>query len=498
MKKLAAVCVSLALIIAWQFPAVSADPPGTADPEVLNLIEKLGSARFAEREQAGRQLEAMGPNVLETLRTAMQHEDSEISGRAGRLVARLEEQILTQKMLTAKKVRLVVRNVSVVDAVSELSRLSGYQLDLAGSREAVNERKITLDTGEVTYWEAFQQLCQNAALTETIAPPPVTVEQLSFRKGGKGGVIQVPYEQPRQLPRTITLTDGKPRRAPVCLQGSVRIQALPGPMPISAGEMQFVIDVSAETRLLEFGAIGIPFFTKIIDDRGQTLSMIEPEIVADADGVNPVRFAGNGNGNINGIMIVNGNVVQLGGSPIPTNPVQRSVPVRIKLGEKEAKTLKEVSGKLTVQALNEPEILVRVKDISGTAGRSFAGKDGHALHMQAVEKREDGSYRISLAVENPGMQMDPFGLRNVRLRGNFNSSLPSGAPTAMPTMIDTDGKEHTAEVISQMTGRTAEGQTVLNAVLDYRPSAEPAQLVLRGQRLVLFSVPFTLKDVPIQ
>ena len=241
--------------------------------------------------------------------------------------------------------------------------------------------------------------------------------------------------------------------------------------------MQILIDVSAETRLQEFGIVGVPFLSKIVDDHGQTLSVAETE-AADPSGVNTVRFGGlgngNGNGNFNAMIIVNGNMVQVAGNPIPTLSVQRSVAVRVKLGEKSAKYLKEVSGKLSVQALNAPEVLVKVDGVLGAAGQSFVGKDGNAIHMQTVEKLEDGSYRIRLAVENPAMQ-DPFALRNMRGRGNWNGNfnnnvgIPVGLQAAMPRLMDAAGKEFLAEIASQGTTLNANGQVVQNAVLVYRP-----------------------------
>jgi hypothetical protein len=498
MKKLASVCVALSFVLGWHFQAnfVSARSLETAEQEqVRNLIVALGSSSFAEREQAAKGLDAMGPLALDALRAAMKHQDSEISGRAARLVAVLEERILTSRMLAGKKLRLNVKNVSVFEAINELARLSENRLDVVGNRPAL-ERKITLDTGEVTYWEALQQLCQKGGLTESTANVANT-PQPYVRKSG----IQPYYVQPVQPQRTIVaLADGEAKQLPVCHQGSVRVVALPGEKATS-GEVQILIDVSAETRLQDFGVVGAPFLSKIVDDRGQMLAVVDSATVLDA-GLSPVKFAGNANfnGNVNGIMIVNGNVIQLGGPVSPVATAQRTVAVRVKLGDKGAKSLKEVTGKLSVQALDVPEVLVKVDRVLAAAGQSYMGKDGHAIHVQAVEKQDDGSYRIRLAVENPNIQ-DPFATRNIRFRNvNFNNGLGinNGTPVPMPKMVDAEGREFQPEILGQGTNLNTNNQVVQNAILVYRPTAEPAQLLLHGQRVVLFSVPFTLKNVPIQ
>ena len=135
------------------------------------LIAGLGSASFADREQAAKDLLASGPLALAPLRAAVQNPDAEISVRAARLVAALEEQVLTDKMLAAKKVRLNVKDVSVIEAVDELARLSGYTLDVLGTDRAIlSERKISLYTGDVTYLQAAQNPPTGQAQRENLVP----------------------------------------------------------------------------------------------------------------------------------------------------------------------------------------------------------------------------------------------------------------------------------------------------------------------------------------
>ena len=171
MTKLATMCAPLLLILGWQCTHLSAGSARIDQQRLQQLIAQLGSDSFAEREQAARELEAAGPLALDALRSALKHPDSEISGRAIHLVAVLEEQALTSKMLAGKKVRLNLKEVSILDAVSELAKQSDYRVDIAGNRPALGERKITLDTGEVTFWEALHQLCKKGGLTERNLSP---------------------------------------------------------------------------------------------------------------------------------------------------------------------------------------------------------------------------------------------------------------------------------------------------------------------------------------
>src|SRR6266540_3574441 len=75
------------------------------------------------------------------------------------------------KVLAAKKVRLNLKDTLVIDAVDELVRQSGYNVQIQGDVANLVKRKVTLDTGETTFWQAFDQLCQKAGLEEIPAAP---------------------------------------------------------------------------------------------------------------------------------------------------------------------------------------------------------------------------------------------------------------------------------------------------------------------------------------
>lgn len=481
-------------------------PPKADLERVQKLIEQLGDDQFARREKAAQELEAIGPAALDLLRQAIKSEDQEVSRRAAGLVSRIEEKLLTAAMLAPRRLRLNVKDVSVEEAIAELAKKSGYPIQLAGDKPA--NRKITLDTGEVTFWEALEQLCRKAELVESL-PPPGKLAQANPAPGGGPVVVKIPIQAgikgpaalpgippgqaPAQPASTIVLTDGKPRELVTVLAGTVRIRVLPrveGAAP-PAGETELWLDVTAEPRLQDFGVIGAPRIDKVVDDQGQSLAMaLAP---AEPPKENGNNFMVNGNA----ILIVNGKVLGPGGAPVGEFPKQRQVPVRLKLGEKAAKTLKELSGSLAVQALKETEPLATVDNILKAAGQTVKGADGSVLQVQAVEKLADGGVKIQVVLENPPGQ-NPLG--NNPILGNIKvNGMPLGAnqasPPNYPKLIDAQGKAHApAEVVNPKpdfnTGK-------IEATLIYRPQGEPGQLVLYGQRTATISVPFTLKNVPL-
>lgn len=154
---------------------------------IETLVQQLGSAKFTDREKAKKELEGIGTPALTALKKAAKDDNLETSKRAEELVRKIEERMLTADMLNPKRVHLNVKDQPVLEVVAELSRLSGYNLQVVGDRAALADKKITIDTGNVTFFEALDQVCAKAGLNDQIvngtvfpgAPrPPI------FRRGG--------------------------------------------------------------------------------------------------------------------------------------------------------------------------------------------------------------------------------------------------------------------------------------------------------------------------
>lgn len=68
-----------------------AELKGAETPDASKLIKQLGAAQQADREQAQRKLEAMGPGVLPQLRKAARSPDAEVAMRIDSLIASLSK-----------------------------------------------------------------------------------------------------------------------------------------------------------------------------------------------------------------------------------------------------------------------------------------------------------------------------------------------------------------------------------------------------------------------
>lgn len=138
---------------------------------VAPLIAQLGSRQFEEREAATQALDALGPAALELLRKALASSDAEVRRRAEKLVRTIEGRLESARALEPTRLRLVYREKPVADALEDLARRTGLRIQLDGDSKKLPGRKVTLDTGETTLWEALAEFCRKAGLSER-APRP--------------------------------------------------------------------------------------------------------------------------------------------------------------------------------------------------------------------------------------------------------------------------------------------------------------------------------------
>jgi len=67
--------------------------PAKSEQEIKCLIDRLGSNRFEEREQASQELLRLGKSALYRLKEAMKSPDAEVRRRAQQLVERIERPV---------------------------------------------------------------------------------------------------------------------------------------------------------------------------------------------------------------------------------------------------------------------------------------------------------------------------------------------------------------------------------------------------------------------
>src|SRR4051794_41727940 len=118
--RLAFACVTCLALAGGRLSAADAPQP----PDAEQLVKRLASPRFAEREAAFKALEALGPAALPALRGALADNDPEVRRRVGDLVARFERDADSAAAFLPTKVRLKADGVPLGDVVRDLVKQS--------------------------------------------------------------------------------------------------------------------------------------------------------------------------------------------------------------------------------------------------------------------------------------------------------------------------------------------------------------------------------------
>jgi len=330
-------------------------------------LRKLQSSSFVQREMGRKQLEAIGIPALEALRRATKSADTEAKRRLEELIRNFEEQVLTKRILTPKEVHLKIDGVSVQEGIAELAKISGYPLQFLGDATKLADKKITLDTGATSFWQAFDQLCDRAGL----------MERIDFQANpGQINVNGTP------APGPIVVTPRGNEKSFVSYAGAVKCELRVSRMA-GAKEMTLTIIVSAEPRLAKAGLVATPRFEKLIDQLNRSLSAA-PELSVAA--------------------LTNAAALEMGLIDLmgfdSGEPLRRHVRVRVKDFDASGKQLKEAAGKLTFQLDLQNEILAKVEKILEAGGKSVDGANGGALRVASVKKQANGEVELQVALEN--------------------------------------------------------------------------------------------------
>ena len=204
-----------------------------------------------------------------------------------------------------------------------------------GRAELEKQKVFVTNTGKKYHREGCRYLAKSSI--------PTTLGE-AVRKYGPCSVCRPPtleddlLVQPAAVPQAITLIEGNQPKVPTCLAGAVRFRLLPPEFAnrtCPPGEAVLVFEVTAEPRLKIVRIEGMPILSKAIDDQKQKLAAVEQE-----DDPLPIAMPN--------VRLRKG----IGGF----NQQSASIPVlRLKLGDKLATNLKELTGNLVMQVESASE-----------------------------------------------------------------------------------------------------------------------------------------------
>jgi hypothetical protein len=648
---LAALALGLGLAALLATPSPAREGAAKIDAaQIAKLIDQLGSDEFDVREKATAALEAIGEPAADALRTAVQKtDDVDIRLRAGMALSKIEKRLESAKALAGKKVHLVYKDAPLAEAVEDLKKQSGYDVVLSDPDGKLKDRTITLDTGEVTFWQALDQFCAKAGLKEGQAhvavavpsptdppPPPPADKPVDIFPGGAvnppaekdvkeeaapvrekkeeakaaekkeraqadekdaeaqkkaaaeeearalaekaraikraqaaapavaiqpvplppngpgGGPIGVPMNpQPAaSASEPIVLVDGKADSVPTDACCAVRVRAVTKTEGVAAcpkGEYQVVLELTVEPKLL-WKTVEKVSVVKAIDNMDQKLA----QAAADLNATEAVVEAPADNTGGPAVQPAPPVRIRPGGRPVPL-PVQPPQPpaavfqnggvtqtaiLRVKKGDKDAKSLKELSGSVSAELWAEPTAIITAPEILKAAGKNFKGGQNGQLVIKNVTKLDNGQLDVRLELTAPSDAM-PVGVPaagTVMPGGPFpiNGGPPRGAKIGFGVgggglalggdpAINIGGAR--GPFIQPGAGASPAGLSLLddkgNAfdqgnvvpeqindqngfrfqwVVSYTPKkgqGDATKLVFMGRKSLSVEVPFTLKDVTL-
>jgi hypothetical protein len=493
-----AIGVVTALALCW--PSAGQEKVG---PERLAaLVNQLGSSSFAEREQATRALDHLGAPALEALRRAAgNNTNEEIRRRAEGLVRRIERRLATAPARTPAQVRLVYKDTPLVEALADLRKKTGLTLNLDGALPV--GRTLTLDTGKVPLWEAFDLFCRKAGLCEVddapSAPAPPARGGISVTIGGRVGGVQplsVLGKLPTEEPIPLKLRAGEPGTVPTHLAGPVRVRALPAAaapvVPGKPGELGLNLDLTVEPGLRFLEVVGV-YVGRAIDDRGQRLkgrfSPPKPE-------ASPLQ--------IRGVVRINGRIF----TPPETLPARpsRLVHLHFAAGARPSESFKELSGSLLAHVQAPAEDLVSIPNVLGAAGKKFAGAKGAWVRVVEVRRDEGGSVTVRLEAATPPVRLGDGSKVEEPFPGLLINGRPVGEPERLLSdhqlrLLDAKGqplRATRAVYTGKHTAVSQEYELTYSRSTDAGEVGEAARLVYRDRPSTIVEVPFNFKGVPLR
>ncbi|HKI35124.1 MAG TPA: HEAT repeat domain-containing protein [Gemmataceae bacterium] len=471
--------------------------------QAARLVVELGSDDFDVRERAVRQLEALGPAAGPTLQKAVANSDPEVRRLALQVAEKIARKMEAAEVLEPRRFRVAFRDVPLHVALAEFTRASGARIQL--DQGVKNDRKVTLDTGYTTFWDAFDKFCAAAGLAEKIYDTPVPDAQVNYQQPWMGRRRMMVMWNGRWAPQQddiipallngqFVLVEAKAAPRPSFQAGALRFRALPAGTTLGRAstfkgdkELVFGLEILPEPALA-WEKVQSLHIDKAIDDQGQNLQATQGFAGADAPANDEMDFFGG---------------YDYGGGNAANNGGQR-VPLRLALGRKPSAVLKELSGVATIKMQTGTEAIATIDNILHAREKSAKGRDGSFLKVIEVKREEGGKLVIYVKVEQRQDEeavANPWGWGGRwwgGMRNGGEEQVDSSVSTGHLTLFDARGnlvRLLSKEQIQDENGVSEEYHFTYQVA---KGQPDPAKLVLQGRRPVSIDVPFTLKDVPLR
>jgi hypothetical protein len=500
------------------FPLVFAAAASPDPQAIAEYIRKLGHERYAERQAAWKALEEIGRPALDALKQAAgRDEDPEIQRRARELVHLIERRLEREEVLRPTLIGLDLAEIAVPDALAQLSKQSGYRIEFVGDRAELAKRKVTLKTGEVPFWEAFDQLCLKADLTH-VSPDQAkgVVGMPAAAPGGLPGARGIgAQDTPWPLPpHTLVVIAGRPPRYPTQYAGALRLRLLPrsaAPVseiaPVPPGQAAVILEIYPEPKLGGYDLLDVQV-VKALDNKNQPLSHVH--VPAPAPIVHEQRQVIVQNGNQ---LVVQQVVVPRGPRGIETAALDRGprqVPIFLKLPEEPGDLLSRFEATVAAQVRSPLQPLIQIEDLHASLGKVVHGPGGTWLQLQLFQTLGNPATDVLIQLQLHSPHIDMLAI-NANLpaqllpnqQGPPLNALRAGTASATGggiLLFDAEGTPFRTVSVQTTQMTVGPNGTTCHCRLTFRaPRAgmKPARLVYASSRVVPIELPVAFSNIPL-
>jgi hypothetical protein len=367
--------LALVLIAASSAPAFAQESPA-------DLVKKLSSGSYPERERAAAMLVKIGKDALPALRDATENADLETRRRAVLVMERIEDRLVFDQALTATPIHLQYKNVPASDALRQAGEQTGLRLGVLTGKE----RTLDLDSGPLPYWQAWRRFRTAAKLEEfDFAASAATlkrmdgadVQQLMKMLDRHDFEIRPKFTTPRIEFASKPRADAYAEDDRASVRVRVKWRSLDKSVDAKQAHAVFAVEVRPEPRL-EIVALPRVEITKIVDADGNEKAVqaakLFPAPGEPQDALFLAAYVGE---------IQYGGLLHLKAIPWqqPTRP------------------LKELHGRVRLEVVSRA-MLLEVPGVLKAQGKEVRGLGGVTLKVLEADTTEDGQLELRLRLDN--------------------------------------------------------------------------------------------------
>jgi hypothetical protein len=136
-------------------PRVAETPP---DPALKQMLDDLGSDDWRTREKAGRDLEALGQKALPHMRKALLTTDNpEVQRRLEVLVRKMDR----ARLIEPKRITLSMKDKTAKEFFDEIAKQTGYKIEFGGGPDT----KHSFEFNNTPFWQAVDAVANASGFT---------------------------------------------------------------------------------------------------------------------------------------------------------------------------------------------------------------------------------------------------------------------------------------------------------------------------------------------